>query len=155
MEPNWKKRPNLTGKGATASFLSIPHWITDSVEFAALSGNELKMFMELARQYRGNNNGALSAMRGQLSARGWRNHDLISNKLKALEAKGWAIKTRQGGKHAGCTLYALTIWPIDDCGGKHDWPAERKASHLWRGKSESLISRHRRPAIPAARRLAA
>lgn len=154
-EPKWNKRAKLTGKGGAASFISMPHYVLNSDEFAALTGNELRMLMELARQYKGNNNGDLTAMREQLVARGWKSHQTIDAQLAKLERKGWIVKTRQGGKRIGCTLYAVTIWPVDECGGKHHWPAEHKASHRWKNKSTGPIPVIPRPDYQAQRDLAA
>lgn len=154
-DPHWNKRAKLTGKGGAASFISLHHYVLNSDEFAALTGNELRMLMELARQYKGNNNGALTAMREQLVARGWKSHQTIDVQLAKLERKGWIVKTRQGGKRIGCTLYAVTIWPVDACGGKHQWPVEHKASHLWKNKSTGPISIIHRPDYQAQRGIAA
>lgn len=154
-EPNWKKRAKLTGKGGPASFISMPHYVLNSDEFAALTGNELRMLMELARQYKGNNNGDLTAMREQLVARGWKSHQTIDAQLAKLERKGWIVKTRQGGKRIGCTLYAVTIWPVDECGGKHQWPAEHKASHRWKNKTTGPIFIIHRPDYQAQKGIAA
>lgn len=153
--PHWNKRAKLTGKGGAASFISMPHYVLNSDEFAALTGNELRMLMELARQYKGNNNGALTAMREQLVARGWKSHQTIDVQLAKLERKGWIVKTRQGGKRIGCTLYAVTIWPVDECGGKHQWPAEYKASHRWKNKTTGPISIIHRPDYQAQSGIAA
>jgi len=154
-DPHWNKRAKLTGKGGAASFISLPHYVLDSPEFAALTGNELRMLLELGRQYKGVNNGDLLATRERLVERGWKSHQTIDAQLAKLERKGWIIKTRQGGKRIGCTLYAVTIWPVDECGGKHHWPPERKASHLWRKKTTSPISNDDRPDYQAQRDIAA
>ncbi len=155
-EPKWNKRAKLTGKGASASFISMPHFVLNSAEFAELTGNELRMLMELARQYRGSNNGDMEASRERLmKERGWKSHQTIDAQLAKLERKGWIVKTRQGGKRIGCTLYAVTIWPVDECGGKHQWPAEHKASHRWKNKTTGPISIIHRPDYQAQRDIAA
>ncbi|MHA6203277.1 hypothetical protein ACXU4B_02495 [Dyella soli] len=137
------------------SFLSLPHFVLDSPEFGELSGNELRMLLELARQYRGGNNGDFSATREQLRQRNWPSHQTIDVALRRLEVKGWIVKTRQGGKRIGCTLYAITIWPVDACGGKHHWPTERKASHRWKNKSTGPIPIIGKPDYQAHERIRA
>lgn len=155
-KPQWNKRAKLTGKGGAASFISMPHYVLNSPEFAALDGNETKMLMELARQYKGTNNGDFSATRKQLMEhRGWNSHGTIDAQLAKLEAKGWIVKTHQGGKRMGCNLYAVTFWPVDECKGKHQWPAEYKASHLWKNKSTGPISTISRPDYQAQNSFAA
>lgn len=96
--------------------------------------------MELASQYNGRNNGDLSATYTDLHARGWSSNDVLQRALKGLEAASWIIRTRQGGRHQGCNLYAISWWPIDHCDGKHDCNAEIKPSHRWKnaiGRPES------------------
>lgn len=153
--PRWNKRAKLTGKGAAASFISMPHYVLNSPEFAALTGNELRMLMELARQYKGTNNGDLTATREQLLERGWNSHKTIDAQLAKLEEKGWIVKTRQGGRRIGCTLYAVTFWPVDECHGKHQWPAEHKPSHRWKNKTTGPLITHSWPPQEAQNSLAA
>ncbi|MDR7098611.1 hypothetical protein J2X04_000958 [Lysobacter niabensis] len=92
----------------------------------------MKLLLELARQYKGNNNGDLSATVNMLRNRGFASKDTLPTKLKWLENHGWIVRTRQGGRHVGCNLYAITWWTLDECPGKHSYQAERKPSHLWK-----------------------
>lgn len=126
------KRWKQTGRGAGHSFIQIPHFVLNSDQFAALPPNAVKLLFELARQYRGKNNGDLSAVFDQLKPRGWTSETTLAKHLKHLEQTGWILRTRLGGKYLGCSLYAITFWPIDDCNGKHAYQAERKPSHLWK-----------------------
>lgn len=127
-----RKRAKVTGKGGKALHLGIEHWIIDKPQFKALSGSDVKMLVHLGRQYRGFNNGdfAITPIREH-----WTSRDTVQHSLKRLIAGGWIIKTRQGGLGMGCDLYAITWWPIDACKGKHDYPAETVASHLWMKKT--------------------
>ena len=150
-----RKRAKMTGKGGASTFMGIPHFVLRSPQWALLSGAEVKMLIELAMQYNGHNNGDFSATREHLRARGWKSHQTMDAALRSLEKKGWIVKTRQGGKHAGCTLYGVTWEAVDDCNGKHQWPPERKPSHAWKGKVEGLIFRQRRPDFQAPTDLAA
>lgn len=127
-----RSRWNHKGRAAGPSFIQIPHYVLDSPQWAELPGNGVKLLMELARQYRGTNNGDLSATMSMMKERGWTSDPTLWKHLRDLEARGWIVKTRQGGRHVGCNLYAVTWWPVDDCGGKHQHPAERKPSHLWK-----------------------
>lgn len=125
-----EKLKGRTGPG----FLQMYRFVLDSPEWADLPATSVKLLMELARQYRGNNNGDLSVTLSMLKGRGWTSEDTLRKHLHELEERGWIVKTRQGGRHIGCNLYAVTWWPIDDCGGKHMHPVEHKASHLWKNK---------------------
>lgn len=126
------KRAKLTGKGTGHSFIQIPHFVLDSAQFAELPPYAVKLLFELARQYKGANNGDLSATFNDLKPRGWKSEDTLWRHLAHLEEFGWIVRTRQGGRYLGSNLYAVTFWPIDDCGDKHSMQAERKPSHLWK-----------------------
>ncbi|GMV31977.1 MAG: hypothetical protein AMXMBFR59_41020 [Rhodanobacteraceae bacterium] len=126
------KRARLTGKGKSPTFLAIPHYILDSAEWAALSGNCVKLLLDLACQYRGGNNGNFEATWERLSARGWASKATVQKTLESLEVDGWIFKTRQGGRDRRCSLYAVTWWSIDAAGDRHGWPNERVARNSWR-----------------------
>lgn len=137
--PNPAKRARLTGKGKTPTFLGIPHYILDSAEWAALSGNGVKLLLDLACQYRGGNNGNFEATWERLSARGWASKATVQKTLESLEADGWIFKTRQGGRDRRCSLYAVTWWSIDADGDRHCWPNERVARNNWRKSTAPKI----------------
>jgi len=126
------RRWKHTGKGAGRSFVQIPHFVLESAEFAALPPYAVKLLFELVRQYKGNNNGVLSATITELKPRGVTSEPTLWKHLTHLEQTGWIVRTRQGGRYLGCNLYAVTWWPINDGGGKHPMQAERKPSHLWK-----------------------
>lgn len=126
------KRAKMTGKGSHSQFLRLPYHVLGSPEWAALNGNEIKMLIELFRQFNGSNNGDFSATYGSLKGRGWKSKDTITRTLKSLEASGWIVTTRQGGRHIGCSLYGVTWEPINWCKGKHQWPTEITPSNAWR-----------------------
>ena len=113
--------------------MQMPHFVLESPQWGRMDAFAMKLLLELARQYRGTNNGDLSAPAATLKKRykGWGSKSTLPNKLKYLENHGWIVKTRQGGKHT-CCLYAITWWPVDECGGKHHHPLETKASHAWK-----------------------
>lgn len=126
------KRWRHQGRRTSPTFIQIPHFIMESPQWAALDPLALKLLFELARQYRGSNNGDLAATLSMLKARGWRSADTLTRRLEMLKNAGWIVQTRQGGRHIGCSLFAVTWWPIDECGGKHSEPPTRKASHDWK-----------------------
>lgn len=125
-----------TGRRTGASFVQIPHFVLESEQWGRMDPLALKLLLELARQFRGNNNGNFSATASVLKDRSssWSSKDTLPKKLRYLEDHGWIVKTRQGGRHLGCNLYAITWWPVDACQGKHDHPAETKAGNQWRNK---------------------
>ena len=49
------------GRNPAGTFAALPHAVMDSEDFRSLSGGALKVLLGLLRQYRGVNNGDLSA----------------------------------------------------------------------------------------------
>lgn len=133
--------------------MSIPHFVLESPQWGRMDPFALKLLWELARQYRGSNNGDLSATAEMLKDRSatWGSKDTLPKKLRYLEEQGWIIKTRQGGRHIGCNLYAVTWWPVDDCGGKHQYHAETKASHAWKNAIDTPPAGERNPVSRGAK----
>lgn len=129
-----KKWRRHQGRNPGCSFMKIPHFVLESQQWGALDPIALQLLLELSRQYKGSNNGDLSATPDSLGTRNarWKSRSVLYGRLRMLEQQGWIVKTRQGGKHTGCCLYAISWEAIDPCNGKHMHPVETKASHLWK-----------------------
>ncbi len=125
------RRAKKKGRLERGSFLALPHDYIRAAQFNEMSPKAVKAFLQLAAQYRGTNNGLLALPRSQLKKLGWASHHTLRAALAELVDTGWAVVTRPGGKHAA-TLYALTIWAVDDCGMRHQHPATATASNDWR-----------------------
>lgn len=127
------------GRRQGAPFLRLWREMTESETFGNLSPHAVKLLVEIGRQYRGNNNGDLSAPWSKLKRRGWRSKSTLWAAIKELVDSGFIVVTRLGGKHHVCTLYGITWEAIDDCKGKHDYPPEIVASHLWKRQEKSSL----------------
>ena len=125
-----KKRTRIRGRRSEHSFLSLPHYVIRSPQWRALSGNAIKFLVELAAAYDGSNNGDLSLTRRQALERGFRSAGTRDRAAKESIDAGFALLTRNGGRHA-CNLYAITWQPIDAVGKGCTYPAEKRASRLW------------------------
>jgi hypothetical protein len=113
-------------------FTSIPtHILVGSKEYSILTGNQVKLLLDLFAQYNGFNNGDFCCTWSYMIKRGWKSEDTLFKTLRTLEESGFIIRTRQGGRNK-CNLYGVTWLSIDDCDGKLDIPAQRVASHLWK-----------------------
>ena len=132
-----RKRKKLTGKGGYPSFVGLHHYILKSDEFAALTPSAVKLLIELAKEYKGKNNGDFSAPYSVLKHRGWRSPGTLSKSLTELLDNGWIVTTRQGGRHR-CSLYAITWWPVDECDGKLEVFPERVPRHDWK-KTQNVV----------------
>lgn len=116
-------RSRLKAKGRldSGSFAKLPHAVMDSADFRALSGSALTVLMCLLRQYRGNNNGDLSAAFSNVSEWGIGSKSTLAKALTELQDRKLILRTREGRfmKPGGCcALYALTWQPIHECAGK-------------------------------------
>ncbi len=98
-------------------FTPLPRACVESQSFARLSPYALKLFFDLMAQYKGFNNGDLSAAWRFMVLRGWKSRDTLGKSLAELLEGGWVIKTRQGGLHK-CSLFALSMYDIDECWDK-------------------------------------
>ena len=135
MKSQTQKRRSRKGRGG-GRFLSLPKEWTDSSQWAALSATDLKLLIDLATQYNGSNNGDLCATWSVMKKRGWRSPGTVSKAIHSLIEKQWLLLTRQGGRHAP-SLFALTFWGIDACGGKLDVPANPVPMHSWKNAIRS------------------
>lgn len=117
--------------GGLGSFAGIPRVLMESQKYKQLNGWEVRLLLELACQFRGSNNGDLGMTWTMAKERGWRSSGTLAQSLAKLEALGFILRTREGGKHR-CSLYALSWQPIDDCGGKLDVKATATAPNTWK-----------------------
>lgn len=114
-----KKRPSGT-------FLALPHNLTNARKFNDLSGNAVKLLIQLASQYNGKNNGDLSASFKDMGLKGWKSSNTLNKALKELLEFGFIVKTRQGHFPKTCNLYGITWKPID--------PSTKYDTHQHTGK---------------------
>ncbi len=116
------RKMRANGRGKTTSFAGIPRRLMEHEDYRSLSGAAVKLLMFLCYQYRGNNNGDLSATFEQVKEAGVaRSKDTLSKSLGLLIARNLIVCTREGHfQKVGprCSLYALTWQPIDECRGK-------------------------------------
>jgi hypothetical protein len=106
-------------KREPGGYVALPHAVLRSEEFSRLSPKACKLLMDLLAQYRGNNNGDLCAAWTLMKPRGWTSKDQLGAAIREVLAADFAVLTRQGGKHKA-SLYAVTFYEIDWCGGKLD-----------------------------------
>ena len=134
-----RDRAKTTGKGAKGSFTMLPHHVTKSQEYAALSASAVKLIVDMLNQYHGAQNGDLSPSWTLMQKHGWKSKATLAKAIKELETAGFIIKTRQGGRHKA-SLFAVTWKPVDKCDGKHDYPASNVPLNSWRRVAPPLLS---------------
>lgn len=130
------KKRGRNGRRPVEPFTRLPREMLLSAEWAELTAFEVRLFVDLAVQYNGRNNGDLCATWQIMRKRGWRSPGTLSKALRGLRDRGWVELTRQGGKHRA-SLYAITIHGIDECKGKLDVSANPVPSNHWRKNSSA------------------
>jgi hypothetical protein len=125
-----RDRAKHKGRKIQGGFTLIPHAVQDSANWRACGGSAIKLLCDLARQYRGSNNGDLCASMSILRPKGWTSPETVHYALLELRHYGMIVQTRQGGLHAA-SLYALAWHAIDECGGKLDCAATSVAPGNW------------------------
>ena len=131
-----ERRRLIKGRQTTGAFLRLPHHVLQHETFKTLSPRATKFLIDIAAQYRGNNNGDLSATLSLMRDRGWNSSDQLDKAKKELVGKDVIRVARQGGLNK-CNLYALTWFPIDECKGKLDITSTTTAPVNWRIKLAS------------------
>ena len=143
-----RNRARHKGRTESGAFMLIPHAVMDAPKYLALSGSAVKLLNDLARQYKGKNNGDLCTAWRVMEKRGWKSRDTLQRAISELLAAGMIELTRQGGLHLGCNLYALTFHAIDECGGKLDVAASGVPSGAWKGEAAKTCPATQKNASP-------
>jgi hypothetical protein len=86
--------------------------VLKSPQFAAVSGRAAKALLGIGSQYRGNNNGDLSAAFSLMRPLGWNSKEQLGKAVSELIDAGFLIMTRRGGNRVA-HLYAPTFKPVD------------------------------------------
>lgn len=128
---NKRNRTRLKGRAIRGPFIALPRDVLNSPAWAALTAFEVKLLLDIAAAFRGNNNGNLTATWSLMHKRGWSSRETLANALNGLLAKGFISKTRQGGRRT-CSLFALTWEGIDPCDGKIDVAPSPVPTNDWR-----------------------
>lgn len=131
---NARDRRKHKGRAEGGGYLALPHAVMASPNYRALSAHAIKLLCDLGGQFRGHNNGDLSAAWAIMKPLGWRSRDTLGRALRELLAAGMIELTRQGGLNR-CSLYALTWIAIDECRGKLDVAPTRVPSGLWKSQA--------------------
>ena len=103
------------------SFAGIPRIVMDHPDYIGLSFSAKAALQELARQYRGQNNGDLTLAWSVLKPRGFGSKGTVTKLTEELLAANLIVRTRVGvfrNPGAKCALYALSWIPINECPGK-------------------------------------
>jgi hypothetical protein len=106
------KRARSTGRDP-GGFVAIPWSVLDSDAYRALSMHGKAMLVEMARQLRGGNNGALLCSRAYMAPRGWKSADMLTKAKRELIAAGFLHETVMGQRPNRASWFAVTWCALD------------------------------------------
>lgn len=100
-------------------FILIPIAVMESPAYRALGFSARALLLDIASQYKGDNNGKLlCGWKFMAEERGWRsNRTLIDAKRELLASGVLVIETRMGAFPSTSAWYGCTWWPLDWCEG--------------------------------------
>ena len=108
---------NKSNRKSELSYASIPRYVMDTKAFKSLRGNSALLLLLLAYQYKGKNNGDLTAAYSIYKDH-LRSTQTLFSAREELEKKGFIAVNSYGGMSYGGyklpTLYALTWLTVDD-----------------------------------------
>ena len=115
------KRKREKGRTTIGKFFLIPHVVLESSSFTNLSPRAVKLFLDVALQYNGRNNGDFTVAWSVMEKRGWSSKGTLGKAVRDLVDADLILKTRTGrfmNPGARCDLYAFTWLAINECPGK-------------------------------------
>lgn len=107
-------RNRFKGNRIGEGFVALPYSVLNSPLLVKLSPHAIKLMLDLAAQYRGDNNGDLSAAWKLMQPRGWRSEATLHKAKRELLDAGFLYEARKGRRPNVCSLFALTWFPFDD-----------------------------------------
>lgn len=110
----------FSGGRISGGFLAFPWSVLDSTAWYDLSHVARSLLVDMARQYRGTNNGQLLLSRAHLSKRGWNSSDTITRAKRELLASGLIFETVKGHNPNKASWYALSWRDLDRHPGYDD-----------------------------------
>lgn len=109
---------NAADKRDGGAFITLPMSVLNGAAYVGVSAHARMLLLDLVAQYRGDNNGDLCAAFSMMKLRGWKStHTLLSAKNELIDA-GLIVETRKGSRPSKASLYAVTWYALDECGGK-------------------------------------
>lgn len=115
---------NARDKRDGDSHIGVPHCVLNGAAYVGLSAHARMLLWDLAAQYRGDNNGDLCMAWKLMHPRGWKSEETLNKAKRDLLEAGLIVETRKGARPNKCSLFALTWYALDDCGGKLDITAQ-------------------------------
>lgn len=127
-------RVNATGRNQSSPFFKVPWWLYDNPAVLSLSGNGLKVWLHLIRQYNGRNNGDIGMSARRLEADIGISKTTAVRALKELRYHGLIVIVEKSGfQNPLATTFRLTHLPTEKDAATHDYKQ-------WCPKTKQLIA---------------
>ncbi|MFY9261856.1 MAG: hypothetical protein WAO71_15295 [Gallionella sp.] len=135
---------NAKDKRDGETHIGLPHCVLNGSAYLSLNSHARMLLLDLAAQYRGDNNGDLCAAWKVMHPRGWKSEATLNKAKQDLIASELVVETRKGARPNKCSLFALTFYALDDCGGKLDITAKSfpRGAYLLKDRPPVIISRN-------------
>lgn len=111
---------NAADKRDGGAFITLPLSVLNGAAYLGLGAYARMLLLDLAAQYRGDNNGNLCMAFKLMKPRGWKSEPTLNKAKQELLGAGLIVEARKGARPNKCALIALTWYALDDCGGKLD-----------------------------------
>lgn len=115
---------NAVEKRDGGGFITLPLSVLNGAAYLGINSHARMLLIDIAAQYRGDNNGDLCMAWKLMHPRGWRSEETLNKAKRDLLEAGLIVETRKGARPNKCSLFALTWHALDDCGGKLDISAQ-------------------------------
>lgn len=97
----------------SGGFVALPFSVLDSPAYLSLSVHAKALLLEVARQYRKEDNGRMLLSRAHLAPRGWNSSDMIMKAKRELLAADLIFETVKGARPNKASWYAVTWRALD------------------------------------------
>lgn len=98
-------------------FIQLPVVVLECKNYKLLSYPARALLIELARQFRGDNNGSLLLSMAYLKKQGWTSSDVVARAKKQLIELGFIHETVKGHRPNKASWYAITWRGLDKLDG--------------------------------------
>jgi len=140
---------NATEKRDGGGFITLPLSVLNGAAYLGINAYARMLLLDLAAQYRGDNNGDLCMAWKLMHPRGWKSEETLSKAKRDLLDAGLIAETRKGARPNKCSLFALTWHALDDCGGKLDITARSfpRGAYMLKDRPSVIVSSGRKNAF--------
>jgi hypothetical protein len=90
------------------NFIAIPHSVMESPDYLSLTGSAVRLLLDIAMQYNGENNGKLLTSMAFMKTRGWKSSDTLTRAIRELDQAGFIHQTVKGYRPNRASWWALT-----------------------------------------------